>query len=70
MAPGVIFESEIATPAGVIVQCVIHNNLHFKNSLTHSLACRQLAMTRLEAIRILKITPGVMASCRDKQVSE
>ena len=38
MAPGVIFGSEIASPAGVIVQCTtIHKHLHFKNSINHSL---------------------------------
>ena len=46
MAPGVIFECEIASHAGVIVQCTIHKNLRFKNSITHSLTrlSRQLAM--------------------------
>ena len=46
MAPEVIFECEIASPEGVIVQCTIHKNLRFKNSITHSLTrlSRQLAM--------------------------
>ena len=33
MAPGVVFESKIASPTGASVQCTIHNNLHFKNSI-------------------------------------
>jgi hypothetical protein len=38
MAPGVIFESDIASSVGVIVQCTIHKNLHcFTNSITHLL---------------------------------
>ena len=43
MAPGVIFDSDIASSVGAIVQCTIHKNLHcFTNSITHSthsLAC-------------------------------
>ena len=37
MAPGVIFWTRIASPAGVRVQCAIHSNLHFKKSITQSL---------------------------------
>jgi hypothetical protein len=37
MAPGVVFESKIASPTGASVQCTIHSTLHFKNSIAHPL---------------------------------
>ena len=39
MAPGVVFESKIASPAGVVVQCTINKYLHTSRiqSLTHLL---------------------------------
>ena len=48
MAHGVIFGSELASPSGVIVQRIIHKHLHFKNSITHSLACLDSWSWRLE----------------------
>ena len=37
IVPGVIFQSEVASPAGVSVQYIRHNNRLFTNSITHSL---------------------------------